>query len=102
MMWAWYQATSLDLVASRIYASDTEYADGFSRDDFRAISIGFERRNLVRILGSPLERRVHSDGKEYWYYSRAGRRFQNYWNYVVVVDRESGKIVELFSEFYVD
>lgn len=101
-MWGWYKTTSLDSVASWFYPADTEYAEGFSRDNFFAIAVGSERQLLTEILGPPLERRVTPEGHEYWRYSRAGRSYQNYWNYVVVVDARSGRVVELFSEFYVD
>lgn len=98
----WYQATRLDRVAAWLYPSDTVYATRFSPGQFRRVADGMRRRELIGLLGQPLERRVIADRQEYWYYSRHGARFENYWNFIVIVDPGAGQVVGRFSEFYTD
>src|SRR5690242_14945962 len=76
---AWYGLTAVDRVASWIYPHDTVYAARFTPARFDSIAGGMATRDLLQRLGEPLDKRRWEDGREYWYYSRAGRRFQNYW-----------------------
>jgi hypothetical protein len=102
VLFGWYQATRIDLVASWFYPSDTVYSADFSPHRFRTVSKGMRREDLVDRLGPPLEKRIINDRREYWYYSRRGERFQNYWNFIVIVDPINGKVIEKFKEFYTD
>ena len=98
---AWYQATKLDAVAALFYRQDTVYAAGFSERAFEHVKFGQVEDEARRILGDPLDHKVFGE-KEYWYYSKAGPRFKNYWNRIVVVDLRTRKVVEVFKEFYTD
>jgi hypothetical protein len=97
-----YQATRVDIVASWIYPSDTVYASQFSRQEFKGLAAGMSMRELIERLGEPIDRRAIGERQEFWHYSRPGRQFQNYWNFIVVVDPEAEKVVECFEEFYTD
>jgi outer membrane protein assembly factor BamE (lipoprotein component of BamABCDE complex) len=97
----WYRLTALDRVASWLYSSDTEYAPGFSEQAFSAISEGVDHQEVLKSLGKPINQ-VSLDGREYWHYSQPGDNSDNYWNVIVIVDTKSGKVVELFREFYTD
>ena len=91
----------IDRVASWFWPNDTLYASGFSRDRFRALPLGADRQGVASALGEPLGNQVCGE-KEYWYYSKHGRRYKNYWNMIVIFDSQSGRVVEKFSEFYTD
>ena len=98
----WYQAIRVDAVAAFFYMSDTTYAIRFNPRQFKRVAEGMSRGELVELLGQPLERRTIAERQEYWYYSRQGARFQNYWNFIVIVDPAAGKVVGKFKEFYTD
>jgi outer membrane protein assembly factor BamE (lipoprotein component of BamABCDE complex) len=98
----WYQATRVDIVASWIYPSDTVYASQFSRQEFKRVAAGMSMRELIERLGEPIDRRAIGERQEYWHYSQPGKRFQNYWNFIVIVDPKTEKVVECFREFYTD
>lgn len=98
----WYQATRIDAVASWLYPSDTIYAARFNPAHFRRVVKGMNRKELLGLVGQPLEKRVITSRQEYWYYSRHGARSQNYWNFIVAVDPEAGKVVGRSKEFYTD
>jgi hypothetical protein len=98
----WHQATTLDRVAAWLYPSDTVYSSGFSPQRFRRVAKGMSERELLELLGQPLERRAVDDREEVWCYSRHGTWSQNYWNYIVMVDPVAGNVVDRFSEFYTD
>ena len=98
---AWYQATRIDSVMSWLYPDDTVYSSGFSRVAFRELSTGIDQSTVHRLLGEPLQRRVDA-GRECWHYSRHGSQFENYWNFIVIFDTSTERVVEKFREFYVD
>lgn len=98
----WYQAMRVDVVAAWLYPSDTVYATRFNPRQFKRVGEGMSRRELVELLGQPLEKRIIADRQEYWYYSHQGGRVQNYWNFIVIVDPAAGKVVDKFKEFYTD
>jgi hypothetical protein len=101
-MLGWYELTSYDTVASWIYVSDTVVAPRFSRPQFRMVTAGTSIVELVERLGEPLDRRLESAHREYWFYSRHGSRSENYWNFIVLVDPVANNVVECFKEFYTD
>jgi outer membrane protein assembly factor BamE (lipoprotein component of BamABCDE complex) len=101
-LFGWYQATGLDVVAAWIYPSDTVYAARFKPHQFRRVVEGMSQGELIELLGTPLEKRKINSRQEYWYYSRAGSRFQNYWNFIVIVNPETGKVTGQVKEFYTD
>lgn len=102
LMFGWYHVTAIDKVASWLYPSDTEYARGFSEEAFAAIPLGSDRQGVLKHLGEPLSKRRAHNGREYWYYSRPGTNYDNYWNFIVILDEKGDKVVERFHEFYTD
>ncbi len=102
LMCGWFHLTAIDKVSSQLYPSDTEYASGFSEEAFATISLGTDSQEVLKRLGQPLSKRMAFDGREYWYYSRPGVNYQNYWNVIIVVDARDGKVGERVREFYVD
>lgn len=101
LMVGWFRVSGSDRVASWLYPSDTVYAGGFTEQGFRSLASGADRETVVSVLGKPLRTAVDG-GKEYWYYSKHGQKYDNYWNMIVILDRASGRVVEKFREFYVD
>lgn len=102
VLFVWYQATRVDMVAAWLYPSDTAYAEHFNPRQFRRVIEGMRQRDLLELLGQPFERRTVADRQEYWYYSRPGAQSQNYWNFLVIVDPVAGRVVGRFKEFYTD
>lgn len=102
VLFGWYQATRLDVVASCLYPSDTVYSVNFSPSRFGIVSEGMRLREVVDLLGQPLEKRTDAGRQEYWYYSRHGKQSQNYWNYIVIADPVKDEVIGRFREFYTD
>jgi outer membrane protein assembly factor BamE (lipoprotein component of BamABCDE complex) len=100
----WYFTPIVDKVASVIlFPHDTVYSSKFSESAFRRVRKGEPKAETLRALGAPLEHKTYQDdGSEYWYYSRHGPRYKNYWNKIVVFDAKKGVVQKTISEFYSD
>jgi hypothetical protein len=100
----WYFTPVVDGVASIIlFPHDTVYSSNFSENAFRRIHEGEPRAEVLHALGEPLEREIYKDdGSEYWYYSRHGPKYKNYWNKIVIFNVETGAVKKTISEFYSD
>lgn len=100
----WYPLPVIDKIASVIFfPQDTIYAPRYSDEAFRKVRVGQNRQEVLVLLGEPLERGRHQDDStEYWYYSRHGPRYQNYWNKIVVFGAPNGHVIRKVDELYSD
>jgi outer membrane protein assembly factor BamE (lipoprotein component of BamABCDE complex) len=101
---AWYTLVIVDTVANLLFfPDDTIYAAGYSGGAFREIRVGQSQQEVLALIGEPLNRSLSwDDRREYWYYSRHGTRFDNYWNKIVVFDAFKGRVVSKVDELYSD
>jgi outer membrane protein assembly factor BamE (lipoprotein component of BamABCDE complex) len=100
---AWYPLPAIDQIASVLFfPHDTIYAPRYSEERFRDVRAGQRYEEVLVLLGEPLERRRYGqDGIDYWYYSRHGPRYNNYWNKIMIFDH-SGRVTKKISDFYSD
>lgn len=96
----WYPLPVVDKIASVVFfPHDTIYAPHYSDEAFNKVRVGQHRQKILALLGEPLERgQYQDDGTEYWYYSRHGPRYDNYWNKIVVFDVQRGQVIRKVDE----
>ena len=59
---------------SYIYPTiDTKFAPGFSERVFSQVTTGMQASVVTRMLGQPLYREPHRDGRETWGYTNDGK-----------------------------
>jgi hypothetical protein len=88
-----------ELVLPFLSKSDTEYAPGFEEAAFRRVRPGMSRGRVQGLLGKPLETTAFPDGSIYWYYSRRGPNFPDYFVRIVEFNANS-RVVGRCQEFY--
>jgi hypothetical protein len=100
----WYSLLAVDNIANKlIFPDDTIYAAGYSDRSFREVQKGQGPEVVLSLVGEPLNRSLSWDEEsEYWYYSRHGPRFDNYWNKIVVFDAHKGHVIRKVDELYSD
>ncbi len=81
------------------FEEDTEYAGGYSDDAFRSVRLGMATRDVVALLGPPLETGALGAGRETWRWSRSPGD-KSYRVRVVIFD--GGRAVEIHNHFDVD
>ncbi len=83
-----------------VFREDTEYASGYSAPAFQQLRLGMTEQEVLALLGSPLDRwpRMES-GEVGWQWTRSPG--SNSYRVRSVVFR-SGRVVEIFHEFYID
>ncbi len=98
----WYVLLVIDPVANLLFfPDDTVYSTKYSERAFREVKEGQSSAKVASLLGEPLARSVFWDeGREYWYYSRGGPRYKNYWIKIVVLDVRTHRVAEKFDELY--
>ena len=98
----WYSLILVDRVANVLFfPDDTIYASRYSDEAFREVGMGQGPQKVLALLGEPLDRSASWDGEEeYWYYSRHGPRYDNYWNKIVIFNAHTGKVTEKVDELY--
>lgn len=101
---AWYTLPAIDVVSNLLFfPDDTIYAKGYSEGSFRGLETGQTSKDVAAAVGEPLERRLAAgDALEYWYYSKHGRRYESYWNKILIFDASTHLLVKKISEFYSD
>lgn len=100
----WYPLPAIDKIACVIFfPHDTIYASRYSDEAFHKVRTGQRRHEILALLGEPLKRSQYPDeDAEYWYYSRHGPHFDNYWNKIVVFDTHASQVIRKVDEFYSD
>ena len=90
-------------VISRVLAfgsdDDTEYGAGYSDEAFAKVTLGMNARDVLALLGPPLETRPLGGAKETWRWSRSPND-GIYRMRAVVVD--SDRVIEIHTEFRAD
>lgn len=100
----WYPLPAVDKIAGAIFfPHDTIYASRYSDEAFHKVRVGQRGHEILALLGEPLKRSHYPDeDTEYWYYSRHGPQFDNYWNKIVVFDAHTRQVIRKVDEFYSD
>ena len=81
---------------------DTVYAVDYSEKKFDTIRKNMSDREVISLLGNPLDKKkLPEDKKEIWYYSRAGKKYDNYFVRLVYFD-ESKHVIKTVKEYYLD
>jgi hypothetical protein len=91
-------------VFSRVLAfgsdpDDTEYGAGYSDEAFARVTLGMTARDVLSLLGPPLETRVLGRARETWQWSRSPSD-GSYRMRALVIDTE--RVIEIHSEFRAD
>lgn len=98
----WQVLWGSDRFASVVYSSDTVYSAQFSLAAFEELKVGGREDLVLKSLGQPLEKRLYEGDGEYWFYSKHGKRSENYWNNFLIFDRVTRRILCKRREFYID
>ena len=96
-----WKAVVGELLLPLIAYHDTEYAQGYSEEAFRSLDLGSGTTAVEKVLGPPLEIKEYPGGEIYWYYSRHGKRYENYFVRILVFDGEVS-LVARRAYFYLD
>ncbi|MBN2383244.1 hypothetical protein JXQ70_10210 [bacterium] len=91
----------LDKVAPLIYNHDTKYAVGYKEDVFQSLKMGLTQYEVKKLIGEPLTERKNDKGDIIWHYSEPGKKYDHFYNRVLIFDI-NGKLIERYSEFYID
>ena len=90
-------------VFSRVLAfgsdDETEYGAGYSDEAFAKVTLGMAARDVVSLLGPPLETRPLGGARETWRWSRSPND-GSYRMRALVIDSE--RVIEIHSEFRAD
>ena len=91
-----------DAIAALAHEEDTEYAAGYSPDAFKKVAIGMSEAEVKALLGPPLETYAPGPatrGEYGWRYARSARGGS--YRIRALLFR-SGRVSEIFHEFYLD
>ena len=92
----------LELLFTTFTKEDTVYAVDYSEKKFDTIRKNMSDREVISLLGNPLDKKkLPEDKKEIWYYSRAGKKYDNYFVRLVYFD-ESKHVIKTVKEYYLD
>lgn len=97
---SWREAVG-ELILPLIEKHDTEYAPGYREEVFRALKPGMTQKRVAQLLGQPLLTKRFPDGITCWYYTRHGKRSENYFVRVLEFDGQ-GILLARRKHFYVD
>ena len=100
----WYVLPLVGSIASVLFfPHDTVFSTDYSEEAFQEVREGQSKEDVLDSLGRPLDRQPSwDDESEYWYYTKHGPRYDNYWNKIVIFDADTGRVIRKVDEFYSD
>jgi hypothetical protein len=99
-----YYNSTRDIFSNVLFLFEdyTEYAPGYSEAEFKKISKGMSKVEVIKHLGEPLSKEIYKTGiyQEYWRFTK-GPPDSNYWFRVITFD-QNGIVQNVEREYFVD
>jgi hypothetical protein len=89
-----------DIILPYFRNEDTIYAPDYSEKQFISLKVNMDKEVALKKIGEPLETQQLDNGELWFYYSRHGPKYDNY--YVRIIVFKSDKVIEIIKEFYLD
>lgn len=86
--------------------NETQWSESYEQKAYESISFGFAREDVIRRIGEPLEKQIHSDG-EIWHYACAKvakgcRYFSKPYHRRDISFDKNGLVQHVWYEYWID
>lgn len=92
---------SQESVLGIIFEDETVYSKSFSEENWNKIHVGNTVKDVVQLVGDPLEKNTENVEQQYWYYSKPSPKNTNY-HMRIIVFNSNNKVERMIKEFYLD